>query len=77
MDITVSNNKKKVIKTLKKIGKEHVFKITKEVIYAIPNEVVSHYSDYNDFLKFAKEHPDKVFQKYYYISEEIKDIKEL
>ena len=76
MGIILSKDKEEIIKILKKTG-DHVFKVTKEVIYAISKDMTAQYSDYNDFLKFAKEHPDKVFQKYYYILEEIKNIEEL
>jgi len=76
MSIIMEKNKEEVIATLKKL-KDHVFKIVKETIYAIPEEMVCHYKDYNDFLKFAKEHPEKVFDKYYFILEEIKEIEEL
>jgi len=76
MTIILSNKPKEIIKILKK-KKEHVFKITKEVIYAIPESAVSHYSKYKDFLKFMKKHPKKVFTRYYQVNEEIKKINEL
>lgn len=71
-----SYNREAIIKVLKERG-DHVFSITKEVIYAIPHEKVSHYIDYNDFLKFANKHPFKVFTNYYQVKNIVKDVKEL
>ena len=76
MGIIISKNKDHIIKTLKDNG-DHVFKVVKEIIYSIPHQVVNHYDDYNDFVKFAKEHPKKVFSLYHYIIEEIKEFEEL
>ncbi len=76
MGFIMSSDPDRVIKILKDQG-EHVFKVIKETIYAIPPTAVSHYKDYKDFLKFANEHPKKVFTNYYYILETIKEIKEL
>ena len=67
--------KEKIIKNLKK--DHHVFKITKEVIYAIPKSSTSHYHDYNNFLKYAKEHPNMIFSNYYKALTEFKDIEEI
>ena len=76
MGIIISNDREKIITILKK-NNDRVFKITKEVIYAIPESNIINYSNYNDFLKFAKEHPDKVFTNYYKVLEKIKDVEEL
>ena len=76
MTYIMSSDPDEIIKILKG-QKEHVFKVTKEVIYAIPPGMVSHYKDYKDFLKRAKEHPKEVFTRYYYVFETIKEIEEI
>ncbi len=76
MSIIMSSDPDEIIRILKKAG-EHVFKVTKEIIYAIHPEMVSHYKDHKDFLKFANEHPKEVFTNYYYVIETVKEIEEL
>lgn len=76
MAIIMEKDPEKVIKLLKDL-KEHVFKVTKEVIYAIPEGAVIHYKDYNDFLKYAKENPKKIFTDYFKIFETVKEVEEL
>lgn len=76
MAVIMGKNKKDVIRILKK-NNEHVFKVIKEIIYAIPEGYTTQFSKYSDFLKFAKENPKEVFMECYYILEEVKEIKEL
>ena len=72
----MGKNKEDVIIILKKLN-EHVFKITKEVIYAIPENYICQHKDYKDFLKFAKENPKKVFIRHYYIMDTIESVEEI
>lgn len=76
MAVIMGKDKKDTIRILKK-NNEHVFKVTKEVIYAIPEGYTIQFSKYSDFLKFAKENPKEVFVRHYYILEEIKEVKEI
>lgn len=76
MGIILSKNKEEIIKILRKQG-DCLFTITKEVLYAIPKERVLTFSEYTDFLQFAKENPKEVFADYYEILSEIKEVKEL
>ena len=76
MSVIIANDKEELIKALKKMD-EHVFKVTKEIIYAIPESMVSYHSNYDVFLKFAKEHPEKVFLEHYKILTEVKNVEEV
>lgn len=67
------NKTEKLIETLKN-RKDRVFRVLQEKIYSIPQERADFY---NDFLKFAKDHPERAFKKYYLILSEFKEIEEL
>ena len=76
--LKLPDNKKEFIKILKKES-YIVFKVIKEEFVAIPKDMFSHYSNYNDFLKLVKRKPDKVFGNFRVLHTlpEFKKIKEV
>ena len=76
MSYIIAKNEKEVIKALKK-NKERVFRVTKEIIYALPSCYTTQFPSSKCLQKYVDKHPEKVFIDYYYVMETVKKIKEL